>query len=132
MHVPPSHRHRVIKENVPHRDRAAVALYAEGLLSRDPDLRVAEAAQQAVETYRRDPEAVRLRRGAPPETPMDHRERIVFWAGACVIGVIYAFLTEYWWVFLVAEGLLLLLGAIHWLRSRGEAAPANPSSGRSL
>lgn len=130
MHAPPSHRHHVIKENVPHRDRAAVAVFAEDLLSRDPNLRVADAVEQAVEAYRRDPAAVHARDGSLPETPLDYRERILRLSGAGVIGLIvfYAYLAGYWWVLFVGEGLLLLLGAIHWSRRTASASPPSRNS----
>jgi hypothetical protein len=123
MRAKPSRLTAVIKEKVPSSDRAAVALYANFLLNRDPELRFEEAARQAVEAYRRDPDAVRTRDGSPPKTPPDMRERIWQLFGGILIGgiALYAFITESWWVFFVGDGLLLLLGAVAWLRTRGSA-----------
>lgn len=51
----------IIEESVPYGDRAVVALYANYLLNAEPRLRPSDAARQAVEAYRADPDAIRER-----------------------------------------------------------------------
>lgn len=56
-------------------------------------------------------------------------EKIRQWVGVpLIVGIaLYAFITENWWIFVVGDGLLLLIGAIDWLRRQGEDRFGKPS-----